>query len=370
MKETLLINHLLEPGNRISGISNYLFSLLKAMIQEDRFRIVLLTCWQREQLPVEIRDSAIIVEEHPFVASQPLNILRQNALLHMRVRRYHADLVFNSNPVGGVLTTAPKIFVAHDLYFDVSPNSYKWHHRLWWNIFFPLACRSSAAVLCVSANTQHDVQRFHPGFSAKTRVVLEAPCLEISSSAARSPERFGLFVANVSPNKGAQTLVHAMSLLAREGQPLPLHHVGSDDQGRFPEYAAQFENGAGVYPASLGYLPASALSELYASARYLAFPSHFEGFGLPVLEAQSHGLPVIASDIPVLREVAGEGALFFPPGDARALADCMKSLHDDDALFSALSKKALANATRFSWEKAARETGELITHCIKLHAAA
>ncbi|NSL54033.1 glycosyltransferase family 4 protein [Uliginosibacterium aquaticum] len=368
MKPTLLVNHLLEPGNRISGISNYLFSLLKAMIREDRFHIVLLTCWQREQLPAEIRNSTIVVEEHPFIASQPLNILRQNVLLHGRVRRYRADLVFNSNPVGGVLTTAPKIFVAHDLYFDVSPASYKWHHRLWWNLFFPLAGRSSAAVLCVSANTQRDVQRFHPSFAGKTRVVLEAPCLEVSTTAFRAPDRYGLFVANVSPNKGAHTLVEAMTLLAREGCPLPVHHVGSDDQGRFPAYAAKIEGG-GVFPESLGYVSAPRLSELYASARYLAFPSHYEGFGLPVLEAQCHGLPVIASDIPVLREVAGEGALYFPVGDANALAHCMKTLHDDDALFADLSRKARVNASRFSWQKAASETGELIASCIKPRAA-
>lgn len=364
MKKTILINHLLEPGNRISGISNYLFSLLKEIIKQDQFNVVLLTCWQRDKLPAEIKNSSVVIEEHPFIASQPLNIIRQNSILHMRVKRYSADLVFNSNPIGAVLTNAPKIFVAHDLYFEVSPSSYKWHHRLWWRIFFPLSGKSSEAILCVSENTASDVRRFHPKLADKTHVVLEASCLEVSSKVTRSPERYGLFVANVSPNKGAQTLVHAMALLAKDGYRLPVLHVGSDAESRFPEYAARFDNGNGGFPMSLGYVSASRLSELYASARYLVFPSHYEGFGLPVIEAQSHGLPVIASDIPVLREVAGDGAVFFPKGNAQALAECMRNLYDDDLAFAEISKKAVINSTLFSWKKAAEETSKLINSCI------
>lgn len=364
MKKTILINHLLEPGDRISGISNYLFSLLKAMIRRGEHHIVLLTCWQKEKLPSEIRDASIVIEVHPYIASQPLNLLRQNAILHARVKAHRVDLVFNPNPVGGVLTTAPKIFVAHDLYFNVSPSSYKWHHRLWWNIFFPLAGRSSAAMLCVSSNTAADVKRYHPTLAPKTQVVLEAPCLDVSSTAARSAEKFGLFVANVSPNKGGQTLVHAMSILASQGKNHHILHVGSDDQGRFPAYASHVPDGTGAYPKSLGHVSVEALSELYATARYLAFPSHFEGFGLPVLEAQAHGLPVIASDLPVLREVAGEGALYFPVGDAQALADGIEALNNDNTLFAELSAKALKNASRFSWDKAAKETNALISRSL------
>jgi glycosyltransferase involved in cell wall biosynthesis len=156
-----------------------------------------------------------------------------------------------------------------------------------------------------------------------------------------------------------------MSALAKEGRRPLVLHVGSDDQGRFGGYASEAACNPEVLPTSLGRVTPERLSDLYASARYLVFPSHYEGFGLPVVEAQAHGLPVIASDIPVLREVAGDGAIFVPEGDHLALARAMKCLTDDDSLFFDLSERARINAARFSWDKAAQETSELLRQCIR-----
>jgi glycosyltransferase involved in cell wall biosynthesis len=363
MKKKILVNHLLEPSNKLSGISNYLFGVLTALIKLDQFEFVLLTCWNRSKLPLEIANSSITVIEQDYIHSQPKNILNQNLILPRLIHQFNIDLVFNCNPVGGTRGKAKLVFVAHDLYFDVSPQSYKWHHRLAWNIFFPLAGRAADSLICVSHNTENDVHRYHPAFLKKTKVIHEASCLEKAVSLPeRSFEKAGLFVANLSPNKGAKTLVAAMTLLKNRGSYLPVYHVGSDDQGRFAIHASELEGG--VYPSSLGYVSTEKLGNLYASARYLAFPSHFEGFGLPVIEAQSCGLPVIASDIPVLREVAGEGALFFPEGDAEAMAACMQRLYEDDHLFLELSEKAKKNAARFSWDKAAKETSALFLQCI------
>jgi glycosyltransferase involved in cell wall biosynthesis len=363
MKKTILINHLLEPANKLSGISNYLFGVLSALIKQDQFELVLLTCWDRSKLPEAIANSKITVIQQDPIHSQPKNIFNQNLILPKLIKKFNIDLVFNCNPVGGTRGKAKKVFVAHDLYFDVSPKSYKWNHRLAWNIFFPMAGRAADALICVSNNTQNDVHRYHPRLIKKTKVIHEASCLELMAKRpARSTEKAGLFVANMSPNKGGKTLVLAMTLLKNQGKAPAIYHVGTDDQGRFATLASELKNG--IYPSSLGYVSAEQLGHLYATARYLAFPSHFEGFGLPVIEAQSYGLPVIASDIPVLREVAGEGALFFPEGDAEAMAQCMLRLYEDDHLFADLSDKAKINAARFSWDKAAKETSELFLQCI------
>ncbi|AZN35364.1 glycosyltransferase family 4 protein [Iodobacter ciconiae] len=363
MKKRILINHLLEPANKLSGISNYLFFLMESIIKRNEFELVLLTCWHRDKLPAEIADSNIVFIEKEYINSQAVNIANQNYILPKIIRDYNIDLVFNCNPVGGTRGKAKKVFVAHDLYFDVSPQSYKWHHRLAWNIFFPLAGKAADAIICVSNNTKNDVQRYHPKLVKKTQVIHEASCLDvIDSHPVRSAEKAGLFVANLSPNKGAKTLVSAMTYLKNKGIHLPVYHVGRDDHSRFAAHANILKNG--IYPSSLGYVSAEKLGHLYATARYLAFPSHFEGFGLPIIEAQSYGLPIIASDIPVLREVAGEGALFFPEGDAEAMAQCMQRLYEDEHLFTDISIKARINADRFSWEKAAKETSELFLHCL------
>jgi glycosyltransferase involved in cell wall biosynthesis len=95
---------------------------------------------------------------------------------------------------------------------------------------------------------------------------------------------------------------------------------------------------------------------LYLGARLLAFPTLYEGFGLPVLEAMSCGLPVLTSNVSSLPEIAGEAALTVDPEDVEAIADGLWRILTDGDLAGQLRQKGLARAAEFSWERAARET--------------
>ena len=365
----ILVNHLLEPANRISGISKYLFSLLAELVKNGQHEYVLLTSWSEAHLPAALRTPKLTVVSVPYIESTPKNLLRQLFLLPKIMKQHQADIEFNCNPLGGFWGSWPRVTVTHDLYFNVSPTSYKPHHRLWWKLFYPLTCRSASSIICVSENTRQDLLKYFPQFADKTTVITEGPCLQVPQdvdSDLEKRENFGLFVANVSPNKGADTLVKALGLLHGCQRDINVKHVGADNEGRFAQLVAMTPDG--VAPVSIGYQSDADLSALYRRARFLAFPSRYEGFGLPVIEAQAHGTPVIASDIPVLREVAGEGAVYFPPGDAAELARHMYALLNNDSLFSELSAKALQNQKRFSWHKAARLTEQVFTQlgCAKV----
>ena len=106
----------------------------------------------------------------------------------------------------------------------------------------------------------------------------------------------------------------------------------------------------------LGYVAEDALPALYRGAQLFLFPSLFEGFGLPVLEAQSYGVPVMCANNSSLPEIAGAAALLVEPTDVEALADAMLRLSEDEALRQQLIAAGYENVKRFSWEKAARET--------------
>ena len=286
----ILINHLLEPSNRISGISKYLFSLLAELLKSGQHQYVLLTSWSEECLPAALRNSCLTVVSVPFIESTPRNLLRQLWLVPQQMKQHQADAEFNCNPLGGFIGSWPKVTVTHDLYFNVSPASYKRHHRLWWQLFYPLTCRSASKIICVSQNTRNDIARYYPQFADKTVVIGEGPCLTIPGnidSDVQKRQNFGLFVANVSPNKGADTLVRALGLLRHSGRNIDVKHVGADTQGNFARFVAAIPHGAA--PVSLGYLSDGQLSELYSRARFLAFPSRYEGFGLPPLEAMRLG---------------------------------------------------------------------------------
>ena len=362
-KTIVLVNHLYEPGGRITGVSNYLFSLLSALVERDNFTFALATNWRRDDLPPELRDSRLRVETFALPASTPLNIARQIRALPRLMRRHGAAIEFNVNPVGGFMRDWPRIITLHDLYFDVMRSAYKAHHVLWWRIFFALSHRAADRIICVSRQTKADLAHHHPSSAARAIVVHSAACLRPDGpvDAARKP--YGIFVANVAPNKGADVLVAAMRCLKQRGVSLDILHVGRDDQGIIA--AAQRRLGTDAGPRALGPVDRDALAELYRGARFLAFPSTREGFGLPVLEAQSFGAPVVATDIPVLREVAGAGALYFREGDAEGMANDMRALNDDADLWRHVHAAALANAAGFSWDKAASEIEGVLAQLLR-----
>jgi glycosyltransferase involved in cell wall biosynthesis len=125
-------------------------------------------------------------------------------------------------------------------------------------------------------------------------------------------------------------------------------------EGELRRLAAEL--GLGERLSILGRVPDDVLARLYRDATVLAMPSFGEGFGLPVLEAMAAGAPVVASDLPAIREVAGDGAVLVPPGDVAALATALAQAFTDEALRSRLRASALERARAFSWERAAEAT--------------
>ena len=136
-----------------------------------------------------------------------------------------------------------------------------------------------------------------------------------------------------------------------------IYHVGKNSAGLLAEAEKRI---LPEHPTrKAGLLSDDELVAAYRRATCLVNTSLNEGFCLPVVEAQSLGLPVICTDIPVLREVAGQGALFFPAGNAQALAERLGAMFDDHALQQRMAASSRRNATRFSWRRAADETEKI-----------
>ena len=149
-KPVVLVNHLLEPPTRLTGITRYLFSLLPEMVADDAFQYVLLTTWPKEDLPAPLRTDKIAYVWAPYVASTPLNIVAQMRRLPEVMRRTGAVLHFNCNPLSAFSSQWPTVITVHDLYFELRPQDYRWHHQLWWHLLFPRVLDAAAGVICVS----------------------------------------------------------------------------------------------------------------------------------------------------------------------------------------------------------------------------
>jgi glycosyltransferase involved in cell wall biosynthesis len=298
----------------------------------------------------------------PFHKSTPINILSQTATVSRLMRETGAVLEFNCNPIGCFPSWWPRVITVHDLYFEVMPSLYLWRHRLWWRLLFPLSLRSASAVICVSRNTRRDLEMRHPSSRNKLVVVYEAGVAKSDAPVRFSTidlfeAPYGLYVGNVSPNKNPTVLVEALKILHARGQAPTIYHVGNDSVGLLAKAQQRILPDHPIRKA--GLLSDSQLVAAYRGATCLVNTSLNEGFCLPLVEAQSVGLPVICADIPVLREVAGEGALFFTPSDALALAEHLRAVFDNTALRQRMAALSLKNAARFSWRRAADETEKI-----------
>lgn len=174
---------------------------------------------------------------------------------------------------------------------------------------------------------------------------------------ARTPPRYALHVGTVEPRKNLSTLLATWRRLrARRIGPPPLVLCGAfgwNSAAIQREIAAAEREGWVVH---LGYVGAQELSALYQGAELVALPSFYEGFGLPAVEALRAGAPLVASDLPVLREVAGEAALYAPPDQPELWADRIAALLADPELRQAQRRKGFERAALFDWGRAAAET--------------
>jgi alpha-1,3-rhamnosyl/mannosyltransferase len=181
--------------------------------------------------------------------------------------------------------------------------------------------------------------------------------VSIASPPPRTPPRYALHVGTVEPRKNVPALLAAWRLLRlRRADPPPLVLCGGfgwqAEEARREIGAAEAEG----WLVHLGYVSTQELAALYRGAELVALPSFYEGFGLPAVEALRAGAPLLASDIPVLREVAGDAALYAPPDRPDLWADCAGELLADAGLRADLRRRGLERARRFDWERAAEET--------------
>jgi glycosyltransferase involved in cell wall biosynthesis len=226
----------------------------------------------------------------------------------------------------------------------------------------PAVCRRAGRILVPSHATADDLEALLGVSRAKVDVVAYGP--GVGATVAPTPEaelraRLGLgdgpLVLSVSArraHKNLRRLLEAIAAVPEVTLVLPGYVTDLDEDLR----DAARSLGLADRVAFCGWVSDEDLEGLYAASRCLVFPSLAEGFGLPVLEAMTRGLPVACSNVSALPEVAGDGALLFDPTSVDAIADAVRRLAADDALRADLAARGRAQAARFSWEATAAGT--------------
>ncbi|HSN68395.1 MAG TPA: glycosyltransferase family 1 protein [Thermoanaerobaculia bacterium] len=217
------------------------------------------------------------------------------------------------------------------------------------------------AIVCVSEATRSDLLAFYPVDPRKVHAVLSGPppSRPAAADALDLPARFILFVSTIEPRKNLDVLIEAFEKAKDRGYPGDLVVAGKVGwkSERALERIARSRWRASI--RRLDYVERGQLPWLYRRADAFVLPSIYEGFGFPILEAMAEGTPVIAAENSSLPEVGGDAALYFPTGDAGALANAIETVTSAMGLRGKLRARGEANLARFSWERAAAETAAI-----------
>lgn len=278
----------------------------------------------------------------------------------------HSDVFLSTNSyLTAWWTSIPTAVVIYDMVaFDAGARAQSRAARIERATIRP-ALRRARALPCISRATCHDLEGRFPSARGKTMVIpLAASGRFFSAEPGQTASRLGLHkpyvlaVGTLEPRKNLERLLAAWSRLPAElrgSHALALVGPRGWEDERIVEAAA--EHGAHL----LGAVEEQDLAALYDGCACFAYPSLFEGFGLPILEAMAAGAPVVTSNVSSLPEVAGDGALMVDPLDTQAISEAIASVLSDADLARRLAERGRRRAARFSWESTARQTLALMT---------
>jgi glycosyltransferase involved in cell wall biosynthesis len=350
-------------GDRMSGVGYYTARLMESLADGAGAGTL-------ERLVV-LSNRRVPVPAGPRVAVYPrrrcgVRSIWMQLLLPGILRELRPDLVHFTNYLAPLASRVPYVVSFHDMTLSLFPEHHTLKKRLLTSSLIPLVARRARLILTPSESTRRDVVRLLRVDPPRVRVIPYAAAPSFRR-AGEGPERltarFGLkppyflYVGTLEPRKN---LVRALRAFARAfpeaggGQRFVL--VGERGwkyretlrEASRPELAGRV--------LFLGYVEEELLPLLYSHATALVYPSLYEGFGLPVVEAMACGTPVLTSRNSSLAEVAADAALLVDPGDEAALAHGLRALAQDEALHARLAESGRSRARDFSWERTGRET--------------
>lgn len=357
----IAINAIFLQNNPLEGYGHYTIEVIKRIIEthpEDAFLLVYDRPWEDDGL---INDNVTRILVTP-AARHPLNFKYwYDIKATAAVKRWKADVWFQPYGFCSLTTSVPQVLMIHDLAFKHHPQYISWYQRLYYRWFTPSFIRKAKKLVTVSEFSKKDIIQTYPSASGKITVIPGAARkgfapisweekLAVKDGYADGREYF-LFVGGIHPRKNLMNLLKGFSHFKKwQHSNMKLLVAGrlawqyDDLLEKLKTYKYRDD------VVLLDYLPETQLYKLMAGAYAMVYPSWFEGFGLPVLEAMQAGVPVICSDTSSLPEVAGGAALLVNPADPDAIGKELISIYRNEGLRTAFIEKGFQRAVDFNWD--------------------
>jgi glycosyltransferase involved in cell wall biosynthesis len=343
----------LIPGG-VGGTEIYLRRLLAALAFLDRDNeYFVFTNRETDADLVPRQPNFRLVPQAVHARFRPARILWEQAVLAIEAARYRLDVLFNPGFTGPLLAPCAAVTVFHDLQHKRHPEYFRWFDLPFWKLLLWASAHRARRLIAVSEATRDDLVRAYRLSPERVSVVRHGVELDFFALDRSRTDAFVLCVSTLHPHKNLDRLIRAYARRKRDWR---LTITGM--RGFFAEALDRLVAELGVQDSVelTGWIPRDALLLLYSRAQAFVYPSTFEGFGMPVLEAMAAGLPVACSDIPPLREVAGDAALFFDPTKEDEIALALERIVTDCPLRARLAQAGPERAREFSWGRAAEET--------------
>jgi len=346
----------LIPGG-VGGTEIYTRALLAALARnDDRNEYFIYRNRETGADVVPARGSFHDRPQPVAATSRPARIAYEQLVLPIVMQRDRIDAVLNCGITLPLLSPLPMVTVFYDVQYKRFGGQLRGPELLATRLLFPASAKRSARLITMTEAAARELIAYFPSARGKTLIVphgIETAFREVASRRANHtrPERpFVLAVSSLMAHKNFEILLDGFARLRSVKHSLRLIIVGL--LGSRSKGLESLRDRLGLRDAVTftGWIPRADLLELFLSAEAFVFASRYEGFGIPVLEAMTAGVPVACSDIEVLHEVAGDGACYFDPDDPSSISDALALVLDDEDFRNRLIGRGLLRAKRFDWD--------------------
>jgi glycosyltransferase involved in cell wall biosynthesis len=352
----------LIPGG-VGGTEIYLRGLLTALAEIDPVNQYFVFV-NRETGPdlTPARPNFTHLPQPIRATSRPTRILWEQIALPIAAARLSLDVMLNPGFTAPIFAGCPQVTVFHDLQHIRHPEYFRWFDLPFWKLLLFGAAQVSRILLADSRATEHDLLEHYRLPASKVRVaLLGADPVFFDLAARRQPERFLLAVSTLHPHKNLDGLMRAFAEFRREFPEFHLKVCGLRGFFTGPLHDLRAQLGLEDTVDFPGWIPREDLHDLYRRAWAFIYPSLFEGFGIPVLEAMAAGVPTACSDIEPIASNVADAALRFDPCDPAAVVAALRRIVTDEPLRARLVEAGPLRAGEFSWRKTAEITLDAIT---------
>jgi glycosyltransferase involved in cell wall biosynthesis len=350
------------------GIGTYIRNLLRQLARIDRQTEFVLLCRDADADPLR----ALGANFRPVIETAGNYSIAEQIRIPLALKREGVTLFHAPHYVLPPLAPCTSVVTIHDcihlMFPQYLPNRLAYGYA---RASITLAARCATRVMTVSESSKRDILRFVHVDPDKISVIPNAYDERFGvepreEDVVRVRERyqlhdeFVLYAGNVKPHKNLERLIAAFKMVRSRGlDHLKLVLIGDEISKYAALRRAVHQHQLHQYVRFLGYLPEETLAVMYRLAGVFVFPSLYEGFGLPPLEAMASGTPVVTSNVSSLPEVAGDAAILVDPYDPEAIADGIFRVLSDETLRRQMRTKGLARAHQFAWESSVRRVHDI-----------